>query len=1591
MNDENINNDDNIPPGKNSPANTGNIRGNKKQHLRSEPNPVEQPNNLNPDPPLQPKNKRTFRQKTLRFSFYSLLTFIILLICILIFVQTSYFKNWALHFAVDKVNTGLVDRDSRLYIESIEGNIISGFKLHDVSLRVKKDTLVKVNVIDAAFDLFGILNKNIYISKFQLYSPQINFAKIKDKNDSLVWNYAYVLGPTIKDPADTLVKKFDWKITLDKFELIQANFRMIQDRDLNIPVDQIPIAVSDTFNTTNLYLKHLNLELAARYIEEYQTIEIKKLNFETNSTFRLKNLSFQAKVNRNKDTRISNLSFASDRTAFTIKTLYMDKLDPLERKVIYEEFRNNNIELELKTDKFDFKDLIYFLPGIDFLNGRVYLDLKAKGTYGNIDIERLILKTDRSYYNLAGKVKGLHEPGDSLYMDIVSNGSVLDGGDTRDIIPGLHVPDYSYIGPVNADFHYIGYPKRFDADVNIRSRVGNVSGKAFMDLEPRDIFYKGDIRTSNVNLGRIFKDPVLESSITGTFNINANGTDYKRMRAKIIYEISNTKFLKQNITRSGGIVEMNNGSANVDVNYTTNYMDSKIQGKIGFRDLKNLTYDIKGNAGRLNIAGLTGDASQSSNLNFTYEIKGSGTSLSNLNGDVKLNFQPSEYGKYQIPLTTLSGYIHKNSDSTDINLSSPFLDIRANGKYTFSDIPTLISNNISGIKEHIASIIKNDSLSNDPVITVKIASGFRSGNNASFAYDINIKDFTPLANLVKVDKINFTAKLKGEVVNEKNLFSVKLDTGIVQKFFYGELKDTTFYTKRVNLSGILENRPDTGGNDNYIGKVDLKAIALNVSGQKFDSLTFEANGGKNDNKFTAYVVLDSNQKVFTTAKTLFYNDSTVFVFDTLGLKYKDYTLQDADSLVLAYITSPGDNYINFERFRVTEFSQRININGKYSLNNSSDLTVSLNNIDLHRLQLRQNPDIEVDEAILGNIRRLAITYKGTLDDPDLHLEANSDILRVANNRVGRLDAIVDYNDNHIAPNISFYNENNEGRLLINGLFPYANPLKSNDTSFVTEFYKNEPVKINVDAKNFQLKIIQQLIPLTSHLSGTLEGKINFGGIVSKPELSGLMKIREGSLLVDMTKMFYKFDVDLNTEQQKVKIDNFRLFTPDTQGRYLHGNGYVDFTNIRVSDVDVVFDGDTKIFAKENGLTTLGIEGDLIGGSGRIPLRLKGNSNGLLLSGELNLIDGNISIDPEKKETEYAYDDDFKYILQLDSSAYNKDSIPQMMSGLRDSISTKKKKDLNPFETFFLAGKEDSISAKKDNFFVYDINITNSNNIFVRFITNEKSRQEFFGDVSMNLFADNRNNGTLEARGRVNMGDNSFYKFYKNFKATGFLDFNGPLTEPELNINGVYTTTRNKPNDPSNSTQDVEIDLKVTGKASNINLGWTVYINGSILSSNDPSADAITFIVFGKFQDELSASENLSIASSVGGVSANIGAVFVSNYFTNFIQQVIPFIVNTDINYVDSKTGSVAQNTDLRVTAQFGDAIVRVGGQIFDDISNTNIIIQYPIDKLLKLKAIQNKLILQLERTNDPLTSSNVTQSGTNETRTGAIIFYKIKF
>lgn len=1557
------------------------------ENITTEKKP-DQPGKIESSEKPDVKKKKSFIGKLFRFFLYSFLFLLIFFVGLIFFLQTSFAKNWILHYAIDKVNESLVSKESRIDAESIEGSIISGLRLNKASVIVKKDTLLKLDYIELGYDLWGIPNKNVYVSKVLLNNPVINLTKINFTNDSLMWNLNYLLRSETEEPEDTAKKPFDWRITADKIEIVNGNFRILENKNSSLPIGEIPVTNIKNFGISNLYVSNFNLELAAKYYPDRKFVDIKKINFNTNSELNVKNLSLQATLIKNKSTQVNNLNLTTNRTKIDIKTVSLDDFDPLEKAVDYEDFDSRIMTIDLLTDKFDFDDLKFFLPDLDFLDGRVYLNFKAKGKYNNFALDKLYLKTDNSVYDFAGTIKNLDEPS-KLYLDITSNQSEIDPIDTKLIIPGLDVPDYSHLGKVKADFHFVGEPVDFTADLDINSSAGNISGKGSLNLKPNDAVYKGNFKTNSFNLGKVLKEKSLEGIITGEISAEGVGFDYKTMRTKLIYDIRESNIFEQKIIKSSGTVTLNNGTADLNVIYNTSYGSISVDGRVVFKDFNNLQYDVKGNIQNLNIAGITKNSSQESSLNFTYNIQGSGTSLANITGDFKFDFTKSHYSKYQIPESPMIGFIHKSGDSTDISLKSKFLELRASGLYSLATIPVVLASNIEKVSANIGQIFAKDST--DERLTVKIDSTIRRTfttqvdaipDSFRFAYEIKIIDFKPIASLMEYNDLDIIIDMKGRVSNTNNRFVFAVDTGKVSKLVY---QDSLLRVSKANLSMRIssDNKQDING---VFARINFVSDSLRIAGTKFDSTYLFMNYRDNKNRFITRIVKDSTMHFGSKGTFTLDPIQSTFIVDSLAFKAGKYLFRDTDSLLFYFVNDNGERYFDIKRFSIEQGRQRANIEGIYSLDDSSNIKVTLNNLSIAEIQKYTNPDIEPDDQVKGNFRRIELIYKGNLENPMFHFETNTDMLTVGNTNVGRIDALMDYKEYKLTPDISFYNQSNVGNLKITGDFPIYLSFTGADTAIIKEKMITDRIKLNVAANNYQLRIIQQILPFTSNLTGTLNGKIDIGGTGSKPQLTGGMTVRNGSFNVDLTRMYYNFDADMTTEGQKLLITNSKLYTPDEDTRFITTTGYLDFSDLKLSDIDLNMTGDVKLFDKDNGNTELGILGDLYGGSGTPQLHLKGNDRAMLLNGNLTLKKGNITINPFQQETLDLYADDFNYILMYDSTSFKADSLLYYVSQMTDSIKRKNKKEWNPFERYLIAQEDSSLNKPIErSSFIYDLVVTNETPIFLRFITNPKYKQEFFGEVNLNLFVDNRNSGNMEARGNVVLGDNSYYKFYKNFNATGSVKFNGPIKNPELDIDAEYSGTApsENPNDPPVT---VDLQLTVSGDATNPKLDWKLYKNGVLDNSTDPSQQAISFILFGT--TNLSASQQVTLASTVG---VNVGSVILSNYFSSFIQNILPFIVNTDINYVNSQSGSVAQNTDIRITAEFGDAIVRVGGQVFDNVNNTNFVIQYPLGKLLKIPGISNNLFIQVERTVDPLTSIGSNLTVDSDVRTGATVYYRIKF
>lgn len=237
-----------------------------------------------------------------------------------------------------------------------------------------------------------------------------------------------------------------------------------------------------------------------------------------------------------------------------------------------------------------------------------------------------------------------------------------------------------------------------------------------------------------------------------------------------------------------------------------------------------------------------------------------------------------------------------------------------------------------------------------------------------------------------------------------------------------------------------------------------------------------------------------------------------------------------------------------------------------------------------------------------------------------------------------------------------------------------------------------------------------------------------------------------------------------------------------------------------------------------------------------------------------------------------------------------------------------------------------------------------NNAKLDIVLNTQTGEEFFAEFSGNLNLRNYL-GSVLAYGVVDILDRSYYNFFKRFTAKGKLKFVGDLENPELDITANYVGTHTVLNDTlsAGKVESVLIELSIKGTLSKPVVKVQMYIDGEdyqkVYPHGEVESDAISFLVTGRFKDELTRGE---VSSFTENLWSSTGAGLLSNVVSGVITDVLRDILGgvitaTEFGYYSGLKG-------LRITGNIGGAIVQIGGDIFTDISKSVVIVQYPLFK-----------------------------------------------
>ena len=508
------------------------------------------------------------------------------------------------------------------------------------------------------------------------------------------------------------------------------------------------------------------------------------------------------------------------------------------------------------------------------------------------------------------------------------------------------------------------------------------------------------------------------------------------------------------------------------------------------------------------------------------------------------------------------------------------------------------------------------------------------------------------------------------------------------------------------------------------------------------------------------------------------------------------------------------------------------------------------------------------------------------------------------------------------------------------------------------------------------------------------------GPIDAPLYTGSMAIRDANFIFDPLRMPFVLNGDLIPSGDRIQLKDFTIRN-DPQERLHVGtmkvSGNFTLLGLNFKQFDFLAQGDLKVMSEEQKLSGQKLYGNLFAATGPNGLVWRGDLAASTVSGEVFVKDASLILPPER-ETETVRPSTINVTFK-DDTAHIRSTALDAGNAMSEKPRSNQLNGKTP------AGLASSVSPAKmiHNSFLdginYDVRIETQGPTTLRFVFNTQTSEELFADLQGRL-SFNRTPEISRLTGQVDVGNRSYYYNMKKFEATGKLLFTGNILNPELEVTatyeGIHDTTSVQPQGNATKTENVAgtsrapqvlVTLQITGTRNEPKTKFSLQTktftenNWTKWSEGDDENNAISFIFFGQFRNELTDQQRMGL------IGTNLGFALAWGSVTGLISDQLRrstsgIIQSMDVIYAG---GQFNQSTDLRLTGQVGEAVYRVGGRVLNDLTNTNVSVELPLSYLVNSEQYRN-LVLTIERRVEGIQNADE-----RRTSNGVRLFYRIIF
>lgn len=1480
--------------------------------------------------------KRTIFHKIVNW-FLGFFIFISLIFVVFLgFSQTSTFRS----FLRDQI-VSILNKESKGHFEigELDGSFFTTVTIRNVLLTYQGDTVSSVEKIHIRLNLIGMLQKTILVKEVSIVRPFLAL----EKDSAGVLNIQRVFPS--KNDSDTTESSFPFKINVKELGIHDGNVRLFDWTKKD------SLSALTYLNMNNLHLDSLQLSLSA-------TADIDKKEFHLNlnefssalnlqSVPRVK-ISGEFIVNR-KQIQIGNFEIVAPGTECKLN-LATTGLD-LFGKITSKEIAATKLKVRLDIPRFSFTDLRTFVPAVNMLNGSLSGELVANGPIHKIEIEKLALKYEETALQLKGFLENIDKPGE-MYISADMQKSSLTVHNIEDLLPAVtltQMPGFEVVGIDSLSFR--GKPLDFKTSMKLLAGGGVLKGTANLNFTKKDPVYDAAIETRTIDLSGLAHFPVV---LNGALKASGTGFNPKQANLTCSFNGDNSTIGKKYFPHFSFDAQIGGGKLATKLQALSTEDSLYFDGGADFTNDSIVAYQAGISLYNYNFATLLMDTSLTSTVNMNLQVDAQGLKPDDIEGKVTLELTNTKMLERSIRRLSGDLMIKKGAGNyRDFELHSDIADATMKGNFS---IPEFFSS-LSDQTAQLTAVFKNKFnhfmprfVSADTTYALPEINELKKLDAVKYAVaiSVSVRDTQKVRYLLPHMRFELDGEAHALVTkNEKN-FTIAMNTDI--RFLKLERDKDAYFISDSKCDFSLQKPSETlnikdvqAGFSTTAAKVlaaqELKDISCKVTLEKGQLIV---GGGVNSK--------DKMKGEFTTAVNLL-ADTLAIRCDKFTAKYNQFEIKNPRPFMFSYAN--GDFRIH--DLELKRGDEKITAEGILSFVRDNNLSMKIQNVkgyDISYSLIGLAPNEVVD-----NDMNLTLKVTGTWKSPIISLNVNVDSVTYKSAYFGSLRGDIQYSEGFLHPHIQFIESAKKAeniRMSLTGSFP----IDLSFESVPSRFSGTQSADLHFLANDFNLTSLSNFFPWINKLRGVLNGQIDVGGTFPNLQPVGFLRATDVAFRVVQNNLDYSAGALFTMKNEVYSIDSFvvkNLGNVKNKG-VITGHGTIVTSATEGMKINASLKGDLTVLSDESRVSNSSIYGNLfIGTDGDIALTI--TKDRTFISVPLLIKESNV-IFPSSQSSYSASGDHFVYRVKQEKVQL-----------------TAREKEIQRLLALSSGPKQvDEVKSSSPGL-DYEIKVKIKNEANFTFVFSQEANQKLNAVLKGDLVFE-RKNGLQNFQGELKVLDGSTLDLLKTFSATGSLRFESDITNPNLNIVGMYKAYKADTSTTSNGKEEeVAVKVKLNGPMRDLAKTFTsdknnisIYVGANnidkeIASPELDEADAFLFLTLGKFKRDLSQQQQSKATSQVDpitGTATSLAGSLVGGLLNSYFGE-----------YVRSlELRNMGTLTKFNLSGKFKDFRYTFGGStnFLQDLSTASIRIEYPIFE---------NLLLRLER-RESITETNYQNEMINE-------------